>query len=113
MSPAPSPDEVSLSQLTASTRQSFFLLLISAAVERIQIIGHHEGTSTTKLIIPFQVHPGLRVLIWKRYHYFEENMTGHGQPPRKDLCVPLVLIYYDRYELQVVGLVVFQDYLIR
>ncbi len=35
----------------------------------------HEGT-TTKLISPFQVQPGLRAPIWKCNHYFEENMTG-------------------------------------
>jgi hypothetical protein len=35
----------------------------------------NEG-NTTKLISPFQGHPGLRAPIWKCYHYFEENMTG-------------------------------------
>jgi hypothetical protein len=80
MSSPPSPHEESLSQLTASTRQSFFSATstgttsTSSNTRLPNYLTPFEKT-THKLISPFQVNPGLRAPIWKCYHYFEENMT--------------------------------------
>jgi hypothetical protein len=83
MSSAPSQDEESLSQMTASTRASFFSATSTTSTStnsphREQVdqsyLTPFEG-STFKLKSPFQVNPGVRATFWKYYHYYEGDTT--------------------------------------
>ena len=83
MSSTPSADEECLSQMTTSTRASFFSATgtsssSSPSPRQEQVdqtyLTPFEGTSL-KLRSPFQVNPGARAAFWKYYHYYEGDST--------------------------------------